>query len=101
MERSRESGGLDRGRRAPDLGAPTHASYDKPQGVQLHGSITRIGPKYGFIAHSDFPDKVFIHGGSLRWPTKLNDLAVGTLVEFTPYLNAAGEQQARDVRPIE
>lgn len=84
----------------PMEASTTSESDPSSHGVQLHGSIARIGPKYGFIAHADFPDKVFIHAGSLRWPTKLSDLSVGTLVEFTPYLNAAGEQQARDVSPV-
>lgn len=85
-------------RLAPSFVTTTTEAPDQ-SAKRLLGSVTSIHEKFGFIAHDDFPNNVFFHGGSLRFPATLTDLGVGSLVEFTPSKNQKGQDQALDVLP--
>lgn len=68
---------------------------------RILGSVFSSGPKYGFIAHPELPDKVYFNAGSLRAPTRIEDLEAGSRVEFTRFVGEKGQDQALDVILVE
>lgn len=85
-----------RSRLAPGLVATLMEPID-PSAERMLGSVFSLHEKFGFIAHHDFPNHVYFRRASLRFPTTLDDLTVGALVEFTPSKNEKGQDQALDV----
>lgn len=75
---------------ASDLDRPTPKA-------RLRGTVHNAGETYGFIAHPDFPNNVFFQAGWLTGTTRMKDLKVGTIVEFTPSKNEKGQDQALHV----
>jgi hypothetical protein len=85
-----------RSRLAPGLVVTLMEPID-PSAVRILGSVWSLQKTFGFITHRDFPRRVYFNRGSLRFPTTLDDLNVGSMVEFTPCTNEEGKDQARDV----
>lgn len=85
-----------RSRLAPGIAPVTSAAAPKRR---LRGAVLNVGPKYGFIAHPDFPRNVFFQAGWLVPPTRIDQIQVGAVVEFTPDKNDRGQDQAIDVMP--
>lgn len=83
-----------RARLAPGIASPT---IDAAPKERVRGTVVNLGPKYGFIAHRDFPNNVFFQAGWLVPPTRIDELAVGSIVEFTPGKNDKGQAQAEHV----
>lgn len=72
-------------------------SVDTAREGRFSGSIVwfdKTHRRYGFIAHPDFPGNVFFHAGSLLLPTRMDDLAIGASVDFTPTKNSRGQDEA-------
>lgn len=68
---------------------------------RIRGSVVSSGRKYGFIAQRDLPDKAYFNAGSLRAPTRIEDLEAGSWVEFTRFVGEKGRDQALDVILVE
>ncbi|WP_030486075.1 NB-ARC domain-containing protein [Nocardioides aequoreus] len=83
-----------RERIAPGVAADLDRPRPRPR---LRGTVRNFGETYGFIAHPDFPKNVFFQKGWLTGGTQMNDLAVGSIVEFTPSKNDKGQDQALHV----
>lgn len=75
----------------------TTTTIDAVHKGRIRGTVTNVGPKYGFITHPEFPDNVFFQAGWVGPPTKIEDLMVGCPVEFTPSKNDKGQDQALHV----
>ena len=63
----------------------------------MRGTVHNAGETYGFIAHPDFPNNIFFQAGWLAGTMRMNDIKVGTIVEFTPSKNDKGQDQALHV----
>jgi tetratricopeptide (TPR) repeat protein len=85
-----------RSRVAPHFIAPISLMKEFP-GERLRGMVRTVGGSFGFIAHTDYPRNIYFRSGSIRPPTWMEDLTVGSIVEFTPHQTVDGKDQALNV----